>query len=484
MGRPKKGWRLETRGDGIIHVRFTHDGRERQFTTESRDPVEAQERAARIYAEVVSGRHRPLNGGGRAAGPIVAVDELAAQWLADEESRLDELTIKQYVMYVRRWQSFFKTMERITPAGAEDFWRARLKSVKRKTVLKELSALRTFLDWCKVRGHIAEVPLVSAPSKRVTGTTSKQPHKAKAIVFEPAEMEAILGQLPEYSPPRGRAARAVYPVRACFEVAWETALRPATIAALRVPEDYRKGAATLGIRDEIDKARFGRELPLSAKARAALDRVCPDVGVIFGAHDHRNALRTAAKAAGLPPEKASRISAYDFRHSRLTHLGENTDNLAGLQYLAGHKHASTTSIYVHAGRKAAEKVLATAAGFSGDFRGVGVAKESEGVGAGPGIPRDSDGVRKAGVEPARFYPQEPEGDAEGPHARTSAGLARQSATESGTDRGGFRGLPENDLTRITRLRDVLRAIVAVHGTDEIGERARAELAVLGVVADA
>jgi hypothetical protein len=133
--------------------------------------------------------------------------------------------------------------------------------------------------------------------------------------------------------------------------------------------DYKRGDKTLRIRDEADKARFGRTLPLTPRARAALDRVCPEVGVIFGAHDYRNILRAAAKAAKLPKDKAERISAYDFRHSRLTHLGERTDNLVGLQHLAGHKHASTTAIYMHADETAAAQVLASLPrGFSSHIR--------------------------------------------------------------------------------------------------------------------
>ena len=38
--------------------------------------------------------------------------------------------------------------------------------------------------------------------------------------------------------------------------------RPATLAELRAPDDYAVGRETLLIRDEADKARFGREFPL------------------------------------------------------------------------------------------------------------------------------------------------------------------------------------------------------------------------------
>jgi hypothetical protein len=90
-----------------------------------------------------------------------------------------------------------------------------------------------------------------------------------------------------------------YPVRARFIVAWETALRPATLNRLRAPVHYRRGQEVLVIENDIDKARFRRELPLGAETRAALDRVCPEVGILFGEHDYRRLLREAAIRAGV-----------------------------------------------------------------------------------------------------------------------------------------------------------------------------------------
>jgi integrase len=108
-------------------------------------------------------------------------------------------------------------------------------------------------------------------------------------------------------------------------MSWETALRPRTIAKLLAPTDYHRAATSLHIRDEIDKNRFGRELPLTDAARAALDSVCPPAGLIFGAHDCTMLLRRAAKAAGINAYRADRISDYDFRHSAATHLGRKRD---------------------------------------------------------------------------------------------------------------------------------------------------------------
>ena len=143
-------------------------------------------------------------------------------------------------------------------------------------------------------------------------------------------------------------------------MAWETALRPRTLAKLEAPTDYRQGATTLRIRDEVVKNRFGRELPLTAAARAALDSVCPEEGLIFGSHDCIMLLRRAARAAGIDAYRADRISDYDFRHSAATHLGRSSDNLPGVMYLLGHKQPATTARYMRPQRDAALEVLLAA----------------------------------------------------------------------------------------------------------------------------
>ncbi len=116
------------------------------------------------------------------------------------------------------------------------------------------------------------------------------------------------------------------------------------------------------MRDEADKVRYGRHVPLSAQARTALDEVCPEVGLLFPERDLSSTLRAAARRAGLDEEKVERLSNYDFRHARLTYLASRTTNLTGLAFLAGHRQVTTTAKYVHGRFDAAEDVLAAAAG--------------------------------------------------------------------------------------------------------------------------
>jgi integrase len=219
--------------------------------------------------------------------------------------------------------------------------------------------------------------------------------KRETVTLTSDEMDAVVAQLPLRS-------KLGYPMRAYYELMRETGLRPSTLHRLRVPDDYQPGAPYLTIREDADKARYGRELPLSDRARAALDSACPDRGTIFPKFDGRHTLRKAALAAGLDSERASRVGAYDLRHNLATALTERSGNLVGVGYLLGHKHVTTTNHYVHARRCAAESVL------SGDrlgHRRVGRPnEESSGVAQLPGIKgcgrEDScvTGIRQAGVD--------------------------------------------------------------------------------------
>jgi hypothetical protein len=360
MARSAKGWKLlrDPRTE-IFFVRFSHGGRRFKLSTSERDSGAASRQAARLYADVVSGRWTP----GRTAAPVAgrAFEEVAAEWLADIESTISADTFKLYRdTYVgTHFAPAFKTIDRLTTVGVEDYKSARLRVVTRETLKKELPVLRRFAKWATRRGHLAALPEIETPGRHVVGTRVDGTRKRTFLIFTADEIAAILANLPETA--QGHRAPAPFPVRARFTVAWETALRPQTIDQLRAPDDYRPGNSTLLIRDEADKNRFGRELPLSAVARQALDRICPEVGLLFGSHDYRRLLRDAAKAAGIDEYRASRISDYDFRHSRLTHLGQVSDNLSGVMFLAGHKQPATTARYLRPQKHAAAEVLDAAA---------------------------------------------------------------------------------------------------------------------------
>jgi integrase len=277
---------------------------------------------------------------------------VGALWLADIETEIDPGTLGTLMGYVRHFQAFFGSMGRITDGACIAYMRERLSRVKRETIKKEMGALRRFVSWAVGRGLFTRAPLVPALPRRATGTPFEKRRRGKATPLTPEEAEALVEALPEWSSSK-KVER--FPVRARFRLMWETALRPKTIDQLLVPENYVRGATVLVITDAIDKTRFGRELPLTAAARAALESVCPDIGVIFGRHEYRDQLRKAARRV-LSAEKAKTFTAYDLRHARATQWAES-GNLVGVAYLLGHKQVTTTNRYARPNRAAAERVL-------------------------------------------------------------------------------------------------------------------------------
>jgi integrase len=354
MGRTAEGFRVSYKR-GWAYVRFTHTQTEHRIALGTRDPDEAKKRAAEEYAATLSGRRRPIVVAGHARRSLLSLDELLAEWIADQKGVLDDTTCDTLTTYGKHYVAFFTSLEQVTTESAKDYTRARLRKVTRSTVLKELTFLRSFLRWCVDHGVLGEGPVIPQPPRKATGMRAG-PQRAKPVEVSEDEARRIIKALPELSKKiDGRS----WPVRARYEVAYETSLRPATIALLSVPEHYTPGVAQLLIEDADDKARFGRPLPLSPAASAALDAVAPASGLIFGAHCFTKALKRAA-AAVLDPERARRFAQYDFRHGRITHLLDVGAPLTGAAYLAGHRRVSTTDKYLRPSRRAAERALAAA----------------------------------------------------------------------------------------------------------------------------
>lgn len=284
---------------------------------------------------------------------------LAERWLQDIAGQLDPETADLYRMHFRaHLVPHFGTLDGITPEALGEYTRKRLKVVKRRTLSKERSTLRGFLAWCEETGLIADAPELPKLPRKAQGTPYAVRRRGKATWLEPEECWRLVAALPLWSEPRGGSKP--YPIQARYVVMLEYGLRPATLDALSVPEHYQRGATHLAITDLIDKVRFGRDLPLGDRARAALDSVLPTRGLIFGKHNYRRHLERAA-AKVLDPARARTFTAYDLRHARATELA-GTGDLPGAQYILGHKRLETTGIYVRPGIRAAQRALDKASG--------------------------------------------------------------------------------------------------------------------------
>ena len=178
MARRAKGWKLlRDPRTTIFFVRFTHAGRRFNLSTGESDSGPAAGQAARLYTDVVSGRWAPRRTA--APGPARAFDEVAAEWLADIESTVSADTFKLYEgIYIgAHFAPFFKTIDRLTTVGVEDYKAARLRVVTRETLKKELPVLRRFGKWAVRRGHLQAMPEIETPSQHVVGTRSTKNRK-------------------------------------------------------------------------------------------------------------------------------------------------------------------------------------------------------------------------------------------------------------------------------------------------------------------
>ena len=348
--RTHGGWKLRLprgRGRQTYLVRFRHAGRRYEKSTGRTDPREAAVEAAKIYADVVSGR--------RSARANVATDLATAfaSFLADYELNHADGTVTSVTLYVRaHLLPFFASFDRFTLASYGDYMRERIQQVPRTTLRKELSALRMFVAWCAE--HDTVLPSVPPlPKSGHPGVRHKQARKHASTAWSPATVKRLLIAVPEKS-------RAGAFVHAFFTLLWETGLRESTVRKLRSPDHYKPGDARLFISRDIDKARFERHIPLTTEAREALDGVCPKKPemdergrgqLLFPnvAPSLRGTIEAAAKVAGI----GGAISAYDLRHSRASQLANAGAPLAGVAHILGHRHVSTTAIYVKSSDAAA-----------------------------------------------------------------------------------------------------------------------------------
>jgi site-specific recombinase XerD len=257
MGRRRQTYKLEVRDNGIWYiVGTTPDGRRVHRSTRTRSRKAAAQRLPLIVEQEEAG--------GQATFSEVTntpLEELLAAWLT---SAATEVSSAQgdgslFETYARHFLRFFQTTERVCDEVAiEQYKEHRLGQVQATTVRGELSALRRLHHWMKKRKLLSALPEVPKVPKRATGTPHKL-GKRKIIKLLPAEMDAILAHLPDFT-------RKGYPIRDFVTFVRETSLRPSTVFGLRAPHDYEPGARLLRIRGENDKARFGRDVPITDRA--------------------------------------------------------------------------------------------------------------------------------------------------------------------------------------------------------------------------
>ncbi len=355
MGRRAEGLKIEWR-NGIGIARFTWKKHRHFISTGETDPERAKEIGEQIYAEVIGGKRRKVSAALTVLQPL---DVLFAEWLASLEGVLDVETIKTYQRtYVpTHFLPFFKTFDRVCDeAVIDEYGRERLRCVLRRTMQHELGALRQFLLWCKMRGLISAMPAwPEYPRSAKGGRVGPQRRKANELSED--QIRTAVNRLPLFSDRISKIDRKRFAIRPRFIVGYETGLRPATLDAISIPEHWAPGRTVLSITEDIDKARFERDLTLTPIALEALELTVRELhiesGPIFGRHDYRPQLRKV----GLDDELRSPLAPYDFRHARGTHMADRGVAGTGIAFQLDHTQLTTTNKYVHATRRAGEAAL-------------------------------------------------------------------------------------------------------------------------------
>lgn len=358
MARRAEGWKIrKPEGRDTYEVRFTHNGRRVERSTGTGDPEEAQQAAARIYADYV--QREPERRRAVRRGDSPPITELVATWLASD-STIAPRTVETWTTYGGHWARKWESLVHVTDVTCTEYRNERLRHVIADTVRKELGALRRFLGWCQELGYLTRKVEVPTIPKKTSGTRYGKRRRVSAPELSPDEIEAMLAALPEWSDtsrlkPENRE-KARFPIRARFVVGYDTGLRPTFLDDLEAPTHYQRGDDHIRIFQEVDKNRYQREVPLTARARKALDSVCPDIGPIFGKHDYRAALKKVAMAA-LPLARARVFNGAHFRSAAATHALELTGNVPGTMHMFGWKLVGTASKYTKASRRAADAVV-------------------------------------------------------------------------------------------------------------------------------
>lgn len=351
----------------VFQYRFTVKKRRRRGSTYVRDDGTSESKAA---AQAIADRHfddarkgkapaKPerRSRGARDSSPL---KELFAAFAIEVGSKVAD-------SYAKKWQSHFRahfgprwsSLDEVIEPGAIDRYatdRLTGKALHPKTknnpnpkkpgsvtVSRELVTLRRFLDWCKRRGHIDEVPHYEP----VAAVSDYKPPD-----YTPENALALLQALPDRHQHRKRR-----PVREFFLVQWSQARRPGEIESLRW-QDVNLQQGVMTVRPSRDKARKGILLPLAPEAHQVLaelrkERSPLPSSLVFGRGNYRRTLAVVAERLGLPVP-----TRHNLRHFRLSELGDSPGTAVGaLQFFAGHLHLSTTDKYVRSRTEAARAML-------------------------------------------------------------------------------------------------------------------------------
>ncbi|MFA5937576.1 MAG: site-specific tyrosine recombinase/integron integrase [Candidatus Paceibacterota bacterium] len=209
---------------------------------------------------------------------------------------------------------------------------------KRNTVLRKVSALRSFANWLDEQGQLGENPFLLLPLPR------KERLLPRFLSEDEITSLVRAARADDKSGPRNFAMA---------ELLYSSGLRRAEISMLNAGDvDFMGGYVRV-----MGKGSKERIVPVGEHALAALraylagrKNALPGSPLLLNknggrltGHGIALALKTAARKAGT----ARHVTPHMLRHSFATHLLDHGADLRGVQEMLGHKNLATTQIYTH-----------------------------------------------------------------------------------------------------------------------------------------
>ncbi len=219
--------------------------------------------------------------------------------------------------------------------------------VSRATVLRKISAVRSFCRWLREQGELERDPFVQVP-------TPKREKRLPKFLTE-TEMNELLD--------KGARALGVLGQRDCaiLELLYSSGLRRSEVAGLNVGDvDFLSGFVRV-----FGKGSKERLVPVGLGALKRLREYLGPRGGRGGAPlflNHRGG-RLTHDGVALVVKRWARLAGFQkpvtphvFRHSMATHLLNSGCDLRSVQEMLGHKNLATTQVYTHLSLERLKKV--------------------------------------------------------------------------------------------------------------------------------
>ncbi len=311
-------------------------------------------------------------------GRKVTVAAAIVEWTEWEHGFLSEKTIVNHSGVVRQWARDMKWSEQqvngITEKHLDKWLNSKDRKDKYSSRTNQLAALRSFFQFCSIRGYVTGSPAVGIRVKaRSLTQAQKEPGRrrpftdaeftqlveylAKRTNRALAALKSAVGYLnKQHSPPlAAKVKRLEFEMRqARF---WQCAvvlgrhsgLRLGDICCLERSSFIANGSVIVW----TGKTNARVELPVSDEMRQWIDYAATPGPYLFPERRekyHRIAVRSAISqkfgrmchSAGLPGR-----SFHELRHTFLTALNEGGLELERIAKAAGHSQTTTTIGYIH-----------------------------------------------------------------------------------------------------------------------------------------